>query len=74
MRFLARAYQATSDEKDKDALLRAIHLLLAAQYATGGWPKGYPDFDEPCACRQRIREKSIPKSITEFTAGFTPGS
>jgi PelA/Pel-15E family pectate lyase len=47
MRFLARAYRATHDEKDKQALLRAIHLLLDAQYPTGGWPKGYPDFEEP---------------------------
>lgn len=43
--FLARLYSATSDEKYKDAFNRGIDLILEAQYANGGWPQFYPDYN-----------------------------
>ncbi len=42
MRFLARAYRATKQPRCRDAVLKAIDHILAAQYPTGGWPQSYP--------------------------------
>lgn len=42
IRLLARAFKATSDARCKEAALKAIDHILAAQYPTGGWPQSYP--------------------------------
>jgi pectinesterase len=42
MRFLARAYLATKDPRCKEAVGRALDMILKAQYPTGGWPQSYP--------------------------------
>ena len=42
IRFLARAYDATRDERYRDAALKGIDHILAAQYPTGGWPQYSP--------------------------------
>lgn len=42
LRFLARAFAATRDEQVRDAFLKGIDYLFAAQYANGGWPMYYP--------------------------------
>jgi PelA/Pel-15E family pectate lyase len=42
LRFLARAYRATSDPKYKTAFLKGYDYILKAQYPTGGWPQFYP--------------------------------
>jgi pectinesterase len=42
IRFLARAYRATKDERCKEAVDKALDMLLIAQYPTGGWPQSYP--------------------------------
>lgn len=42
VRFLARAYQATRDARYKEAVVRAIDHIVAAQYPTGGWPQYFP--------------------------------
>ncbi|MEI8191601.1 MAG: pectate lyase, partial [candidate division NC10 bacterium] len=42
MQFLARAYNATKDDRDKAAFLKGLDHILQAQYATGGWPQFYP--------------------------------
>lgn len=42
MRFLARIYNATKDEKYKAAFLRGLDHILIAQYPNGGWPQFYP--------------------------------
>ncbi len=48
LRFLARAFRATDDARNRDAFLKGLDHILAAQYSTGGWPqssppgKGYP--------------------------------
>lgn len=42
LRFLARAFDATNDPRCREAALKAIDLLLKAQYPTGGWPQFYP--------------------------------
>jgi PelA/Pel-15E family pectate lyase len=50
MRFLARAHAATGRERYRDAFLKALDHVLAAQYPCGGWPqsdppgKGYPRY------------------------------
>ena len=40
--YLARVYAATKTERFKDAFLRGLDFLLAAQYENGGWPQYYP--------------------------------
>jgi PelA/Pel-15E family pectate lyase len=42
MRFLARVYRVSSDERYRDALIKGLDYLLAAQYPNGGWPQFYP--------------------------------
>ncbi len=40
--YLIKVYEATGNEKYKDALLKGIDYLLEAQYDNGGWPQFYP--------------------------------
>lgn len=40
--YLARVYQATKDERYKNAVIDGIRYLLKAQYANGGWPQFWP--------------------------------
>lgn len=42
IRYLARTYLATHDEKYKKAVLNGIQYLFNAQYTNGGWPQFYP--------------------------------
>jgi len=42
IRFLARAYNATKRRPYRDAVLKAIDHILAAQYPSGGWPQYFP--------------------------------
>jgi PelA/Pel-15E family pectate lyase len=42
MRFLARGYRATQDERYKKAVIGGLNFILSAQYPSGGWPHSYP--------------------------------
>ena len=42
IRFLARAYRITKDERCLEAVNKGLDLILKAQYPTGGWPQSYP--------------------------------
>ena len=42
IRYLARVHAASPDPRYRDAVLRGIDYLLAAQYPNGGWPQFYP--------------------------------
>jgi pectate lyase len=42
IRFLARAFRATGDERCRQAVLKGIDHILGAQYPTGGWPQYAP--------------------------------
>ena len=42
MRFLARVYTATKDERFAAAFRRGFEYLIKAQYPNGGWPQFYP--------------------------------
>ena len=42
MYYLARVYTATKQERFKDAFLKGVDYLLAAQYPNGGWPQYFP--------------------------------
>ncbi len=42
LRFLARAFRATHDARDRDSLLKGLDHILAAQHSTGGWPQSSP--------------------------------
>lgn len=50
MTFLAKVYSHIKDERYKAAFNRGLQCIMAAQYATGGWPQywplrgGYSDF------------------------------
>ena len=39
---LARVFAGTADARFRDAALRGLGYLLAAQYPNGGWPQVYP--------------------------------
>lgn len=43
LRFLARAFQATRMDQNRDAFLKGLTHVLKAQYPCGGWPQ----FDPP---------------------------
>jgi pectate lyase len=42
VRFLARAYRASHEARDRAAVEKALDHILAAQYPTGGWPQTSP--------------------------------
>ncbi len=42
MTYLAKVYNKTHIAKYKDAFLKALRFVLAAQYPNGGWPQYYP--------------------------------
>lgn len=42
LRFLARAFRATSEARYREAFHKGLDHLLEAQYPTGGWPQRYP--------------------------------
>ena len=42
LRFLARAFRATSEPRYRQAFLKGLSHILEAQYPTGGWPQFYP--------------------------------
>lgn len=42
LRLLARAFNATKDAAVRDAFLKGLNHILAAQYPTGGWPQYAP--------------------------------
>jgi len=42
LRFLARRYNATGDQRCREAFDRGLAYVLGAQYANGGWPQTYP--------------------------------
>ena len=42
MRFLAHAFVVTGRAPYRDAFLKALDHVLAAQYPDGGWPQTYP--------------------------------
>lgn len=46
MRFLARAYNVVKNEQYKQAFIKALDLILKAQYPSGGWPQSYPPDDQ----------------------------
>jgi PelA/Pel-15E family pectate lyase len=46
LQFLARVYQATGDERYKEAILKGIDFMLIAQFENGGWPQTYPRYSQ----------------------------
>lgn len=42
MRFLARVYQGTKVEKYRESIVKAINLILTAEFKNGGWGQYYP--------------------------------
>lgn len=42
MVFLAKVYERTKEEKYRNAFIKGLDYLLAAQYESGGWPQYYP--------------------------------
>lgn len=42
LRFLARIHRATKDPLYREAFLRGLDYILAAQYENGGWPQSHP--------------------------------
>jgi PelA/Pel-15E family pectate lyase len=46
MYYLAKVAHATKEQKYIDAFNKGLDLILAAQYANGGWPQSYPVNDK----------------------------
>jgi len=42
LRYLARVYASTAQERFKNSFMRGFDYLLISQYANGGWPQFYP--------------------------------
>ena len=42
MKFMARMYAATQDERYRRSFERGLDYIFAAQYPVGGWPQFYP--------------------------------
>src|SRR5689334_4642598 len=42
LRYLARVYDGTHDDRYRDAFNRGLDYLLRAQYPNGGWPQYFP--------------------------------
>jgi PelA/Pel-15E family pectate lyase len=42
LEYLARVYTAQKQERHREAFIKGIDYLLAAQYENGGWPQYYP--------------------------------
>ena len=42
LRFLARAFEVTGDDRCRDAFLKGFDHILEAQYPNGGWPQFHP--------------------------------
>lgn len=42
LRFLARAFRVTRDERCRQAVLKGLDHVLSAQYPSGGWPQYAP--------------------------------
>ena len=43
MAYLARLFQATGDERFREAFRHAVDFLLSGQYDNGGWPQFWPE-------------------------------
>jgi PelA/Pel-15E family pectate lyase len=42
LEYLARVYTAQKQERHREAFIKGLDYLLAAQYENGGWPQYYP--------------------------------
>jgi len=42
LRFLARAFDTTADDRCRDAVIKGFDHILEAQYPNGGWPQFHP--------------------------------
>ncbi len=42
VRFLARVYQKTNNQRFRNAFMKGLDFILKAQYTNGGWPQLYP--------------------------------
>ncbi len=43
LRYLAKVYNATKQDRFRTAFLKGLDYLFKAQYENGGWPQFYPD-------------------------------
>jgi pectate lyase len=80
IRFLARGFRATGDERYCAALLKGLEFILRAQYPSGGWPHSYPVFrneydryatfndDEIPDLMRLLREAAQSADFTSLTA------
>jgi PelA/Pel-15E family pectate lyase len=58
--YLAAAYSQTGDWKYRDAALRGLLFILAAQTPTGGWPHSYPSTEQDYHPRITIADEVMP--------------
>ena len=60
VQYLAQVYEVTKIEKYREASLKGIRFILAAQYPNGGWPQYFP-----------LEEKNYSRRITFNDGAFT---
>jgi PelA/Pel-15E family pectate lyase len=69
LRFLARMFVATNEQRYRDAFDKGLDYVLKAQYPSGGWPQSYPPgrtsydryitFNDGCSVRLMFFVKEI---------------
>lgn len=59
LRFLAKIYSQTKDERFKKAFDKGLNFIFNAQYDNGGWPQYYPVLEAEV---QYNRDKTLPYS------------
>lgn len=60
LRFLAKVYSKTGDERYKQAFEKGLNYIFMAQYKNGGWPQYYPVKDPE---DEILLDKTVPYSM-----------
>jgi PelA/Pel-15E family pectate lyase len=74
LRFLARAYSATQDQRVHNAFTKGLDYLFAAQYENGGWPIYFP-LREGYNAHIHFNDNSVSgvlELLSDVAAGKTP--
>ncbi|MCB0535356.1 MAG: pectate lyase [Saprospiraceae bacterium] len=67
LRFLARGFAATQDERYRTALLGGLNFILDAQMDGGGWPQTYPEPKSSYSHYATYNDDVIPDLMTFLT-------
>lgn len=63
LEFLGRIYSVVKDERYRDAFNRGLDFIFEAQYANGGWPQFYPEYNKRWS---RDTSAWVPEGLEHF--------